>query len=449
MPKWIRPSRVRLAVIALNEWRESAKSQAAMHLWPLLSVIRAGARPNQTLEIEEASDFSFWDRHFRVPGDIRSHRDSDGEFTDNFYIDPLVRQKKPSDHPHRGPATIRKRTFVNSWQAARHDELSHEFTLAPNFAQTFEDRVLKRANVSYKIPVIDLAVWLYRDEGFENNDDASTLEQRFRDDFKFDDRDYQRLFRFSTESADRIFTNTQPSNDEKNAEIDAALLSSGDVILAPPPPLFSAEASEPSLPDDDPNLIKVLALIEIGTSGILLKGVPGTSKTWYAKQLAHKIATDPGRVFTIQFHPSYGYEDLVEGYRPDDSATSGFVIVPKLFRDACEVAISDPGSTVVFIIDEINRGDPARVFGELLTYIEHGYRGQSFRLPFSGDQMTVPPNILIIGTMNPYDRSIAQFDLALMRRFDHIELTPSAEVAEQFLAASGNFTRAQVERIVR
>ena len=99
------------------------------------------------------------------------------------------------------------------------------------------------------------------------------------------------------------------------------------------------------------------------------------------------------------------------------------------------------------VVDEINRGDPARVFGELLTYIEQTYRGESFTLPFSGRLFSVPDNLILVGTMNPHDRSVAQVDAAFVRRFDQIEISPSREVAQQLLEEASGLAPSQIEEI--
>ena len=96
----------------------------------------------------------------------------------------------------------------------------------------------------------------------------------------------------------------------------------------------------------------------------------------------------------MQFHPSLGYEDFVEGHSPSEEAKSGFTIIPKRFIKAIEVACCDMSRPFVFIIDEINRGDPARIFGELLTYIEAGWRDTKFPLPYSGGSIAVPRNLI-------------------------------------------------------
>jgi 5-methylcytosine-specific restriction endonuclease McrBC GTP-binding regulatory subunit McrB len=187
--------------------------------------------------------------------------------------------------------------------------------------------------------------------------------------------------------------------------------------------------------------------LALGTSGIILRGPPATGKSWYAKNIAARLVADPHKdIFRVQFHPSYGYEDFVEGYRPDDAKKSGFDIVPKKFLEACE-RCKDAAQYVVVVIDEINRGDPARVFGELLTYLESSYRGQDFYLPFSGRPTSIPAKLLIIGTMNPFDRSVAQIDAAFVRRFDHITVDPSSEQVAEFL--KGKFESGDIELITK
>ena len=206
--------------------------------------------------------------------------------------------------------------------------------------------------------------------------------------------------------------------------------------------------AEPFIMDlDDPILMQVQQLLGLGTSGIILTGVPGTGKSYYAKRIGKHLVMDPEKdIYRVQFHPSYGYEDFVEGYRPDETSQSGFKVVDKTFLLACQRArdLEKDKGLVVLIVDEINRGDPARIFGELLTYIERAYREEKFTLPFSGRPFSVPENLVMIGTMNPYDRSVAQVDAAFVRRFDHVEVSPSREVTERLLEKGGGFTQDQI-----
>lgn len=417
-----------------------------MHLWPLLAIIERGANTDSFISFEETNDYQFWDRYGRLPGETRGRTGPAGGFTDDYYIDPLIRAKKPSDYPHRSPNTIRKRTFLNSWKAAALDSQDEtRWKLAKNFADIFVARVLRKDDVIHRVPIVDLAVWLFRNDEFPDDAETKALEQRFQERFRFSRSDYDKIFVFENESPDQIFTETKPADDEYRAAIEGALLSAQARLPAPPPLYTGGTAAKSAIGDDDPILQQVKELLEIGTSGVIFRGCPGTSKTWYAKQIAHYLVASPDHIHQVQFHPSYGYEDFVEGYRPDEDSRSGFRVTDKIFLAACDQA-RDLETPVVFIIDEINRGDPARIFGELLTYIEFGYRGDSFQRAYTGNPTSVPKNLIILGTMNQADKSITQLDLALLRRFDHIDMLPSAEILESFLQREdAEFTEEQIE----
>jgi len=131
------------------------------------------------------------------------------------------------------------------------------------------------------------------------------------------------------------------------------------------------------------------------------------------------------------FHPAYGYEDFLEGYRPEvinDQMT--FQKRNGIFKAICEDAIKEPAANFYLIIDEINRGDIPRIFGELITLLEMDKRGQSILLPLSRATFYVPLNVFIIGTMNTADRSIALLDTALRRRFGFIEMMPQSKLLD-------------------
>lgn len=162
---------------------------------------------------------------------------------------------------------------------------------------------------------------------------------------------------------------------------------------------------------------------------IILQGPPGTGKTWLAKRLGYALigARDPQKLIAIQFQPTLSYEDFVRGWRPD--GTKGLQLVDGVFLEAVEAAMSDPETPFVLVIEEINRGNPAQIFGEMLTLIEDGKRSgsEALRLAYPrtiDERRYVPPNLYIVGTMNVADRSLALVDLALRRRFSFVSLSP-------------------------
>jgi 5-methylcytosine-specific restriction protein B len=443
MAVWIRPERVVNAISALSSWRKTAKSQAAMHLWPLLALVAAGARKGESVNFTEAKDVEFWDKYARYPGEARE-KSIQSEFTPHYYIEPLVQADKASDYPHRSPSTIRKRTFANSWHAAAFDDSTSMWQLGNDYADIFVREVLRRGTSVHRVPVVDLAIWLFREQEFPDGSTSETLEQRFLENFPFGQAEYEKLFAFVTEDPTSIYTDQPPQTNLLKDLIAGALLPSVTTIRKPANEAV-LNLSEP-LEEDDVVLAQVRKLIAFGTSGILLKGCPGTSKTWYAKKIAAELTASPEHVYQVQFHPAFGYEDFVEGYLPDEGTKSGFRLANKVFLLACAAA-AKVDTPVVLIIDEVNRGDPARIFGELLTYIEHDYRNVQFRKPYSGESASVPSNLFLLGTMNEFDRSITQLDLALIRRLDHVLLEPSSEQARAFLE-KGAFSSEQIGRII-
>ena len=138
------------------------------------------------------------------------------------------------------------------------------------------------------------------------------------------------------------------------------------------------------------------------------------------------MAKDDSRIKIIQFHQNYSYEDFIMGYKPN--ATGGFELKDGLFYDFCKKAAQDPDNKYFFIIDEINRGNMSKIFGELLQLIEVDYRNHPIKLAYNNQDFAVPANVYIIGMMNTADRSLAMIDYALRRRFSFFTMAPAFEL---------------------
>lgn len=157
---------------------------------------------------------------------------------------------------------------------------------------------------------------------------------------------------------------------------------------------------------------------------IILQGAPGVGKTFAAKRLAYSLMgeKDDSRVELTQFHQNYTYEDFMMGYKPSGGS---FELQSGVFFKFCKKAENQPDKKFFFIIDEINRGNLSKIFGELLMLIEKDYRGTKATLAYSGMSFSVPENLYIIGMMNTADRSLAMIDYALRRRFSFFEMEPA------------------------
>ena len=180
---------------------------------------------------------------------------------------------------------------------------------------------------------------------------------------------------------------------------------------------------------------------------IILQGAPGVGKTFTAERLAYTLmgVKDKQRIELIQFHQNYSYEDFIIGYKP--TADGGFELKHGIFYKFCKKALNTTDKDFFFIIDEINRGNLSKIFGELLMLIEDSYRGKEIRLAYTDEPFTVPKNLYIIGMMNTADRSLAMIDYALRRRFSFFEMKPGF-TTEGFRSYMASLSNEKLYRII-
>lgn len=295
----------------------------------------------------------------------------------------------------------------------------------------------------------DFLVWLFAFKGFE--DHIKSWEQLFdhlvKDCLDLDSFQEPYTGRFKLTPA-RAWPDTiaeRPSNEVFLRELAPRLLAA---LSAPPPPAPAEPKKKELISGDDPILKIVRSAIAKGNShSFLLAGPPGTGKTKWAHDIADFLTDgEEARVLFLQFHPAFGYDDFVEGFRPAEAKAEKdgeegkgvtYVLDRRHFLKFSEKAAGDPDKLYVLVIDELNRGDVARIFGELLTYLELDYRGKEFSLAISGKLITLPKNLIVLATANPFDRSVTDLDDALLRRFVVIMMEPNKVFLESFLKNSG------------
>ena len=234
--------------------------------------------------------------------------------------------------------------------------------------------------------------------------------------------------------------------------IEASFLGGEDSVDIEEPsavfPEYSTENFLKSVYMDRQQYNAIVGLLKT-KKNIIMQGAPGVGKTYAAKRLAYSMmgVKDASRVMLIQFHQSYSYEDFIEGYRPSGA---GFELVKGAFYSFCKKAADDEENAYFFIIDEINRGNLSKIFGELFMLIESDKRGpkNKLQLLYSREFFYVPRNVYIIGMMNTADRSLAMLDYALRRRFAFVELRPAFD-SDGFRMYCAGLDNPRFEALVR
>lgn len=241
---------------------------------------------------------------------------------------------------------------------------------------------------------------------------------------------------YDQELVKRIETSFLDSEDSVDIEEAAAVF-----------PEYSTENFLKSVYMDRQQYNAIVGLLKT-KKNIIMQGAPGVGKTYAAKRLAYSMmgVKDVSRVKLIQFHQSYSYEDFIEGYRPSGA---GFELVKGAFYSFCKKAADDDEENAYFfIIDEINRGNLSKIFGELFMLIESDKRGNELQLLYSRELFSVPTNVHIIGMMNTADRSLAMLDYALRRRFAFVELRPAFD-SDGFRKYCAGLDNSRFEALVR
>ena len=190
------------------------------------------------------------------------------------------------------------------------------------------------------------------------------------------------------------------------------------------------------------NLINILSY----KKNLLLQGAPGVGKTFLAERLAYVLLKQMNndRILKVQFHQNYSYEEFICGYK---AVEDGFELKTGIFYDFCKKAEIDPYNDYFFIIDEINRGNLSKIFGEVFMLIESDKRGDDVQLMYNKEGFSIPGNLYIIGTMNTADRSIALIDYALRRRFSFYTLTPAFD-SEQFKKYASTLDSVKFDNVI-
>lgn len=417
------------ALDRLSEWREDVVIQRAQHVHALIPPLLKNKGDGPYLE---ADDKAYCERYLRIPGAAE-------EFP---FFDPFFQQWRPAGYAHSNISTFRKNTFTTKWHIA--DFVDDELIFSTDFASKFAEKSLSRGGSTRRLPAVAVATW-FRLPGTREDLPATAEElcSSFRDDLGLDSESWDLIFELSAED-EEWYSSAQ----------DAAPVSDESLLTICEERARATPAGAGSMPieqkhfDTPGDLADALYLpkesiddmlwILHRKKALLLAGPPGAGKSYIARAIAQHLA--PVSSHYVQFHPSFGYEYFVSGYRPAQgkgagltySLESGVVLRSIAAAEADYEASPESPRTHILVIDEINRANVSAVFGELLTAIE--YRNEKIQLQYGYSsaedgsvvrEISVPPNLYIIATMNNADRSVGNFDAALRRRFGTYQCDPS------------------------
>jgi hypothetical protein len=408
------------ALRQLAAFRDRTPRQGVKHVLGFLALRWRNVNADRMTRFEERDDFAFFDEFMKV---------DDGNWA---YFDPIALMRRRPGHPHSNVATARKGTFFRTWHAATSDvddSGAETWRLEPDHLSILRRKALTKSGRFHRVPAAALGAFLFRGRAFPDTVTIDDVAREVRIAFNLSESEYRELFEESTHPsgpfADLPLTTRQ---------VRDVITDSGVATEVPEAP---AVFQELSIGAEDEILRLVRALISQDEyAGVIFVGPPGTSKSWYAVQVALALADgEPTRIRKVQFHPSYQYEQFVEGFVPNDDGT-GFELRDGLMLQAIQDAEADRSSTYVVLIDELSRSDPGRVFGELLTYMEPSRRDEEVLLA-SGTKTAIPPNIVFLGTMNSRDKSVLEIDDAFERRMAKIDFPPSPSILVELLRGNG------------
>lgn len=404
------------ALRLLAVFRDRTPKQAVKHVLGFLALRWRNVSTARMSVFEEQDDFQFFDEFMQV---------EDGNWP---YFDPIALMRRRAGHPHSNVATARKGTFFRTWRAATSEideNRTEQWRLEPDYISILKRKALTKAGATRRVPAAPLGAFLFRAHPFK---DAATMDDVAREvqvRFNLTDEEYTQLFEAETKPAGTFSDRRLTPSEVRDVIAESGVVSEAREVRS--------DFQDLTIAADDLILRRARQLLdEDEYAGVIFVGPPGTSKSWYAVQVALALADgERGRVRKIQFHRSFQYEQFVEGFVPNDAGT-GFELKDRLMLELIEAAEDERGSRFVVLIDELSRSDPGRVFGELLTYMEPSRRDEPFLLA-SGREISIPPNVVFLATMNSRDKSVLEIDDAFDRRMAKIDFLPDAVILERFL----------------